>query len=149
MRRYAVLAVVLALTGCGGGSHLSKKDYSARVTAVFTALDRRIEAAPTGGTQQETSAGLRSIKRALDDAAAALARLKPPPDAKHEHAALVGGTRDYAEQVDLVRASVDLGDPVTIASHLREVTAPAALERAIDALNGKGYRIPVRVVRVR
>ncbi|HZT45289.1 MAG TPA: hypothetical protein VFA24_03835 [Gaiellaceae bacterium] len=89
------------------------------------------------------------MKGALDVAARRLEALDPPRDAEHDHSVLVEATRDYATQVDLVRASVDFGDPVTIASHLREVTAPFAIRRALRDLRARGYRIPVTVLAVR
>ncbi len=146
MSRAAALAVVAAvvLVGCGGGeARLTKSQYERRVTAIYRTVGDSFRRAGTG------SAGLRGMKSALDRAAARLAALRPPADAEAANRALVESTRDYATQVDLVRASVDLGDPVTIASHLREVTAPLAIRRALRELRGQGYRIPVTVLAVR
>jgi hypothetical protein len=71
--------------------------------------------------------------------------LRPPRDADHDHNVLVAATRDYAAQVDLLRASVDFGDPANIATHLHDVTAPRMIRRALADLSVKGYRIPVTV----
>jgi hypothetical protein len=140
-----VLAVLtaVALAGCGGGSRLTKSDYEQRVTAIYRTLGVSFRGAGSG------SPGLRRMKSALDRAADGLQAIDPPRDAASDHRRLVESTRDYAMQVDLVRASVDLGDPVTIASHLREVTAPLAIRRALGDLRAKGYRIPVTVLAVR
>ena len=95
-----------------------------------------------------TSASLRSLKASLDRATGRLERVRPPAGATAEQRALVSELRDFAAQVDLVRASVDLGDIPTIVSHLHEVTAPAAINRTLDTLTAKGYDIHVRVAGV-
>jgi hypothetical protein len=138
----AVNAVVLAACG-GGDSRLTRAQYEQRVTGVYRELGVSFRSAGTG------SAGLRRMKSAIDRTAAGLDALRPPRDAEHDHALLLEATRDFATQVDLVRASVDLGDPVTIATHLREVTAPLAIRRALRDLRAKGYRIPVTVLAIR
>ena len=137
----AVLAVA-TLAACGGTERLTKGQYERRVTGIYATVGKAFRAAGTG------SAGLRRMKIALDGAARRLDALRPPRGAEHDHATLVEATRDYAAQVDLVRASVDLGDPLTIASHLREVTAPLAIRRALRDLRARGYRIPVTVLAV-
>ncbi|HEY7693696.1 MAG TPA: hypothetical protein VH816_15275 [Gaiellaceae bacterium] len=138
----AVLAAV-ALAGCGGGSRLTKSEYEQRVTGIYRTLGVSFRRAGTGAP------GLRRMKSALDRAADGLDALEPPRDAASDQRRLVESTRDYATQVDLVRASVDFGDPVTVASHLREVTAPLAIRRVLRDLRAKGYRIPVTVRAVR
>lgn len=86
------------------------------------------------------------MKVALDRAADSLQRLHPPAGAGRDHRLLVASTRDYAAEVDLLRASVDFGDTSLIAAHLRAVTAPAAIRRVLRDLAARGYRIPVAVV---
>jgi len=91
---------------------------------------------------QRVGSARREIRQALDARQAEL-------ETERDQRVLVDSTRDYATQVDLVRASVDFGDPVNLATHLAAVTAPAAINRAIRDLDAKGYRIPVRVGGVR
>jgi hypothetical protein len=142
------VAVAVPLVAFGDGKpRLPKPEYSRSVTAIFIGLGERFRRAGAGAS--ETSASLRSMKSGLERAAARLGALRPQKNVEREHAVLVAATRDYASQVDLVGASVDYGDPITIASHLREVTAPAVINRAIRDLGAKGYRIPVRVRGVR
>jgi hypothetical protein len=141
----AAIAVPL-LTRGGDSPRLSKAEYSQRVTAIYRAVGGRFRRAGAGQSPAETSTSLRAMKAALDRALAALTGLRPPADAERDQRILVDSTRDYAAQIDLVRASVDFGDPATIASHLREVTAPAAIRRALRDLVARGYRIPVTVV---
>ena len=137
-------AVAVPLLAFGGGEpRLTKTQYEQRMTAVYQSLGTSFRSAGTGST------GLRRMKTALDRAAAALDGLRPPADAECDHRVLVESTRGYAAQVDLVRASVDFGDPVTIASHLREVTAPIVIRRTLRDLRAKGYRIPVTVLALR
>jgi hypothetical protein len=146
IRAVAVVVAVLtavALAGCGGGPRLTKSEYEQRVTGIYRTLGVSFRRAGTGVP------GLRRMKSALDRAADGLEALEPPRDAMSDHQRLVESTRDYATQVDLVRASVDFGDPVTVASHLREVTAPLAIRRVLRDLRAKGYRIPVTVLAVR
>jgi hypothetical protein len=140
-------AVALGLVLSGGGKPpLSKAEYSRTVTASLTRLAADFRGA---GEQAQASAGLRRMKAALDRAAVRLGKVSAPRDAAPAHRALVAELQDYAAQVDLVRASVDFGDPGTILVHLREVTAPAQINRTLDTLVAKGYDIPVRIARVR
>jgi hypothetical protein len=141
----AAVAVPLLTLGGEQKQRLTRTAYSRNVTSIFVEVGRRFRAAPGGPSAKETSADLSSIKEALDRAVAKLQALEPPADAERRHHSLVSATHDYAVQVDLVRASVDFGDPVTIASHLQEVTAPRVIQRVIRSLNASGYRIPVTI----
>ena len=134
------MAVPLALTGRDTAG-LGKREYSQAVTLVLTHLAAGFDAARS----RDTSATLRSMKVVLDRASSELAVLRAPADAADAQRALVAEFRNYATQVDLLRASVDFGDIATIASHLREITAPAAIATLLDGLRAKGYRIPVHV----
>jgi hypothetical protein len=140
----AAIALPLLLIG-GDEPRLSAAQYSRRVTAVFDAVGQQFRLAGAGGSPRETSASLRTMKAALDEAATELGRLSPPKRAEGDHEALVEATGDYAAQVDLLRASVDFGDPATIANHLRDVTAPHAINRVVRELRAKGYPIRVRI----
>jgi hypothetical protein len=142
----AAVLVPLLASGSSGKPRLSREAYARGVTAVFVDLSRRFRAAPPGAEPAETSASLTSMKAALDRATVRLRALEPPADAERRHRVLVSATHDYARQVDLVRASVEFGDPVTIAQHLRDVVAPRVIQRTIRSLNASGYRIPVTVV---
>jgi hypothetical protein len=141
----AAIAVPLLTLG-SGPPQLTKAQYSRGVTTIYGAVGESFRRAGSSRSAAETSASLRAMKAALDRAAAALTGLRPPSDGERDHRILVDSTRDYAAQIDLVRASVDFGNPATIASHLREVTAPTAIRRALRDLAAKGYRIPVTIV---
>jgi hypothetical protein len=144
-----VAAISVPLLTFGDEPRLTKTEYSQRVTAIYDVLGVRFRRAGASGGAATTSESLRAMKTALDRAAAALGRLRPPRDGERDHRTLVDSTRDYSAQVNLVRASVGFGDPATIASHLREVIAPLAIRRALRDLTAKGYRIPVTVVVLR
>jgi hypothetical protein len=144
----AVVAAAVAvplLAGDNGRPRLTKSAYAQRVTAIFETLGASFRRSRPGRTSAEMSASLRALKAALDRAAGSLGTLRPPLDADHDNTVLVTATRDYAAQVDLLRASVDFGDPATIATHLHDVTAPRTIRRALADLAVKGYRIPVTV----
>ena len=141
--------LALTLAACGSSAHLSKSAYSLRVTAIYRKVGATFRSAAPGRTSAELSGSLQRMKAALDRAAGALENLKPPSDATGDNKALVEATHDYSSQIDLLRASVDFGDPGTIASHLREVTAPATIRRTLRDLNARGYRIPVTVGSIR
>ena len=125
---------------------MTRAQYSHSVTAVLLQLRTDFR---TAGKVRAASMALRSMKTSLDRAALRLALVRPTAQAATLHRSLVGEVRDYARQVDLVRASVDYGDVGAIASHLREITAPRAINRTLDRLSAKGYEIPVRVAGVR
>jgi hypothetical protein len=141
----AAVGLGVALTRDGGGPQITKAAYSTGVQAVLVRLASDFRAAGTA----DTSATLRRMKASLDRAAGHLDQVRPPADASSEHRALVSELRDFASQVDILRASVDLGDVPTIVSHLAGVTAPAALNHTLDSLTAKGYDISVRVAGVK
>lgn len=129
----------------GGAPRLTDAQYSRQVTAIYRSVAEAFRASGSG----DLSRRLRAMTASLRRASASLATLRPPADAAQEHRILVAATHDYASQVDLVRASVDLGNPVMIATHLREVGAPVAIRAALRDLAAKGYRIPVTVAALR
>jgi len=133
--------VPLALTGKHTSPRLTRQQYSGQVTTVLT----RLASDTRNGRSGNVSAGLRSTKAALDRTVAQLVPVRAPADAAVAQRALLAEFRDYAAQVDLLRASVDFGDVGTIASHLKEVTAPRAINHTLDTLAAKGYDIPVRL----
>jgi len=134
-----VLATAVAVPSAQA---VTKREYVRAVTSVLLQLRTDFRAA---GRLREPSPALRATKAALDGAAARLGYAHAPADAASDHRALISGIREYARQIDLVRASVDYGDIGTIASHLREVTAPRAINKTLDRLVAQGYRIPLRV----
>ncbi len=119
------------------------------MTAALTRLATDFRRAGSGNGAARTSVSLRAMKSALDRSSARLAGLHSPRDAADAQRSLVAGLRDYAAQVDLVRASVDFGDPATIVAHLHAVTAPAGINRTLDSLSARGYDIPVRIAAVK
>jgi hypothetical protein len=145
----AAAAIVPLAVVRGDDSRLTKEAYSRRVTTVFSAVDTELARPVAGRRLKDISAALRGVTASLDRAADELATLRPPADAAADHRILVESTRDYARQVALVRASVDFGDVGAIVTHLREITAPAAIDAAIRDLSRNGYRIPVRIRRLR
>jgi hypothetical protein len=137
-----VLAAAVAVPAALPAQGVTKVQYGHAVTDVLLQLRTDFRSA---GRVRQISPALRAMKTALDRTAVRLVRLRAPADAAAAQRSLVGGIRDYARQIDLVRASVDFGDVATIASHLRDVTAPKAINRTLDRLAALGYRIPVRV----
>ncbi len=144
----AAIAVPLLVTG-GDKPRLTKPQYSARVWTTLTTLAADFRRAGPGRDNAQISSSLKAAKAAADRAAARIDRLRPPADGEREHRALVAELRDYAAQIDLVRASVDFGDPATIIAHLQGITAPRAIKRTIRELDAKGYDIPIRLVEPR
>src|SRR5205823_2646074 len=95
----AAAAITVPLIVLGGGApHLTKEQYSQRVSAIYEALGESFVRAGAWRSAAEASASLRAMKAALDRAATALASLRPPSDVERDHRALVSSTRDYAEQ---------------------------------------------------
>jgi hypothetical protein len=137
-----VLAAAVAVPAALPAQGVTKVQYAHAVTGVLLQLRTDFRSA---GRVRQISPALREMKTALDRTAVRLVRVRAPADAAAAQRSLVGGIRDYARQIDLVRASVDFGDVATIASHLRDVTAPKAINRTLDRLAALGYRIPVRV----
>lgn len=137
------IAAAFALHDTDASHREAGPQYAREVTTILTRLaaDVRRANARGGGV----SASLRGMKAAIDRGAAQLALSSPPDRARNAHRALVEELRDYARQIDLVRASVDFGDAGTIASHLREITAPVLINRTLASLAALGYRIPVRI----
>lgn len=149
-RAALALAAVVALTAAAAFTFrdadtthgVTRPVYARELTTILTVLAANVGRANAGGG---ISSSLRSVKAAVDRAAAEVAATRPPDRARDAHRALVQELHDYASEIDLVRASVDFGDPVTIAAHLREVTAPAQINRTLAALRSLGYPVGVRI----
>jgi hypothetical protein len=144
----AAIALPLALLGRSDPSTTSPPQYERDVTAVLVGLVADFRGVGADRGAGAISARLSSMKAGLDHAAARLDSLPPPENVAELQRSLVAELRDYAREIDLVRASVDFGDPITIASHLREISAPAAINRTLGRLEAMGYRIPVRMALV-
>jgi hypothetical protein len=136
----AVLVVAAFALLRDGTRQLGRTTYDQRVSSALARITASTTR-PTNGSTADISRSLRRTKRAIDTAASALGALEPPAAAGVIHRRLVADLREYAREIDLVRASVDFGDMATIAVHLQAMNAPARIARDSAALNAAGFDV--------
>jgi hypothetical protein len=137
-------AAVLVVAALGlvrdGTGQLARTTYDQRVSSALGRIAAST-ARPSTGSTADISRSLRRTKRAIDSAASSLGALQPPAAAGVLHRRLVADLREYAREIDLVRASVDFGDMATVAVHLQALTAPARIARDTAALQAAGFEV--------
>ena len=146
-RGIAVVLVALAaltVAGCGGGGNeLTKAQYEQRVQADAKALGTAFSSI---GTAVTTPAQLKTVvadaKKELEKAAADLASLKPPQDARDANQKFVAGLRAVEKQLTALSDALQKGDiasMVTLAQKLSQSKELAAAQQAANDLQKKGY----------
>lgn len=123
----AVLVVLAALAGCGGGERLSGGELRSRAGAICSKERKATASVPTPTSP-------RGIVRFLDEGTAAigprledLARLRPPKDLEPVYRNAVGlAERQQREALAALRATRRGGDPVLALQSLARSTAPLA-----------------------
>ncbi len=137
-----LLAVPLAVAGCGGG--VSKEDYEAGLGKVQVQLEDANEASrEASGTSDaaERSEALGKAQAAIDRAADTAEDLEPPDDAKDEHEQLASALREYATLFGEL-ASLKEDDPRQTELYSEAGTIVERLDSANRALDEAGYEVP-------
>jgi hypothetical protein len=154
----AALLAVLTLAACGGSNSsqpgegsttaaqpLSKAAYSVELQQVGTSLVSALNTFGKKFTSFKTVAkGVRRGQAALNQAAARLAAITPPANARSDNAKLVSGLRSFAAQlVKLKTAASHHNLKAVIASDRSLDRSPAikAMMAAAADLQRKGYKL--------
>ena len=99
MRRLTLLAAVVVLAGCGGGSHrLSAKDYRAKATRICVDAKRQTDALGRPDTTRQFKVFITKGIVVIDRNVRRFAALKPPADLQRDHDAIVASQRRGLDQ---------------------------------------------------
>lgn len=138
----AVLAIALGGCGGGGSSRLSKSDYEQQLRSQAKELRSAFDSLGKKTSLGNLAASVPKLQRKLDDAAAAIDKLKPPKDAEadngkiaaalHRFADLFGKLGDAAKKRDATKL-------LDLQQQLRAAAAPAIA--ATNDLKAKGYAV--------
>jgi HAMP domain-containing protein len=130
----------LSLAGCGS-DRLSKDGYEQKVRAEYADVQEAFRA--TGGAQgDELAARIEDAQRELRDAADQLDQAKPPVDVEKENDEVVEGMREYADDLEGLRAAAERGDQQAIDTFNERISSNEAVERIAEAaeeMKFKGY----------
>lgn len=132
----AAVALLVALSACGGGSaRLSKQQYERQVDAIAASIGKSVASSVPKSGHLNIAAYQRSLARAFAAAAARLGRTGPPTDAVADNAKIAAGLAFLAETLRAARGAgaAALSRTVVRSKKLRALAAAEAdLER-------KGY----------
>ena len=135
----ALLVVLAAGCGSGGGDRLSHREYEQRVTGAIRRLNARIVALrPEAASLGKLSTSLRATADDLDG-------VRPPADAASANDELVGGLRSFAAGLDDERDIVASGRGLEVREALARIArAPGVreIQRAEAKLRRAGYDLP-------
>ena len=99
MRRLTLLAAVVVLVGCGGGSdRLSAKDYRAQATRICVDAKRQTDALGRPDTTRQFKVFISKGIVVIDRNVRRFAALKPPADLQADHDAIVASQRRGLDQ---------------------------------------------------
>jgi hypothetical protein len=136
-----VVALAIALTGCGGASRLSKAAYQAKLQSISGSLEsslkKMLPQLTAGGTSFAKYGA--ALSRVLTTEATAMAKLKPPADAAADNDKLVAGLRYTAT---LLRAR----KPTGLSAAIRSSPVVEAMNAATTDLEHKGYTLTQNLV---
>jgi hypothetical protein len=131
MRRFAVvgassvgvLAFVLVVAACGGGSRLSKSEFDARANAICKKYTDKIHAVPTPKSIEDVPAYVTRVKPFIERGVDEIANLKPPQNLQDTYDQWLSTQRDALRQADQLRRAAqrnDLLDVNRMINRLRE-----------------------------
>ena len=148
----AAAVVALAAAGCGGGGAATtaavpkvaptESSYVQSMRRLGRALSQTLTAvgAANGASVAKDAGNLRVAQRALRRAARSLAAITPPERVRAEHALLLRGVREYAQELNGVIARLKKGQ-IRALRMIPTLKGVRDMERASNAIVAKGYEI--------
>jgi hypothetical protein len=131
----AVVALGLALTGCGSGDAEARSAYVAaagRAVAGFQesfgSLESDVRATSTPAQDRRT---LDRFGSAADELATSLGAIRPPAGVRRLHARLVAEVRSFRTLIDRARPGFASRDPRKV------ITARTAFSAGVERVNGQ------------
>jgi hypothetical protein len=101
-----------------------------------------LASAGTKSAPSRDANALENAQVALRSAAIALTRIDPPPAARSEHALLIRGVLEYADELDGVIAALHAGvPPNAVLQRILRFKGVFDMQRASIALERRGYSI--------
>ncbi|CAB4692686.1 MAG: hypothetical protein F2663_04145 [Actinobacteria bacterium] len=139
-----VSIAVVALAGCGGSSKpkpLSKADYTSQMGKLGTDLSASInKIGNAGSSTKKIESALTQAQVELRAAADRMAAMTAPADIQDQHAKLVKGVRELADDLDTIKTKIDKGDLSAILA-ITTLTGIKDISDASEAITKAGYNI--------
>ena len=126
MKSTLILALLLAVAGCGGGT--SREDYVEDATAICQEMTQRIKDLGAPESFTDTQLYARRAKDAVSDGIRELNDLEPPAE-------LEDGFESYLDTLLLRREQLDL---LATAADENSMTSVQQVGSALDVLTAKG-----------
>lgn len=137
MLRSLVLALALAVAGCGGDEAVSKAEYEERTRAIQVDLAAAMQV-PLDTQAQRHDAAPR-VAGAMRDAADESDDIEPPDGIAEPHDAYVAALRRCADRFEEILGKQDDKDEAF--AELLALDCVAEMQEAIGQIADKGYRI--------
>jgi hypothetical protein len=139
----SIVAVIaaLSLAGCGEESRLSKSQYEESVRSVYVNVQEAFRNTDVTSTKLLASR-VETAQGELRSAADELEKSEPPKAVEEEAEELVEGMREYADDLDELRAAAERGDRASIQKFNSSIAHNEAVERMAEAaeeMKFKGY----------
>jgi prephenate dehydrogenase len=135
-----LVSVTGVLTACGE-ERFSKPEYERLVRSSYADVQRAFRATNVPSLEllgRRVAAAQAALRRSADR----LEDAEPPTEVEEENEELVEGLRDYAEQLDELRAAVARGDRAAIRRFNSSLANNEAIERIAEAaeeMKREGY----------
>jgi hypothetical protein len=136
-------ALVLAVTGCGGGGRLSKAEYEQKLQQGGRELATALGELSSSRSKNEFKKGVDDVEKALNDVADELDGVTPPQDVEGANQRVVDGFRQLARDFEAVKAATEKG-PDAARQAGRAITTGAASRKAnqaIQEIKRRGYDV--------
>src|SRR5438094_4911973 len=148
----AALCLVLPVSACGSRARLSKAEYERRVNDLgnrFSSTLRTVFSSPQLKNPSSLKQAADVIRKGADvirHAADDLDGLNPPPAADHAHGLLVGGFKQFADDLDGFADDAQAGNLSKMSQFDQAVSTESLpsmmkIKQASDELKALGYQI--------
>ena len=134
---------VVVLAGCGE-ERLSKRDYEQKLQAEYAEVQQSFQATAASFGGPGLSEKIEQAQEQLRETAEALEHVEPPKEIEEENEEIAEGLREYAEDLDALRAAATRNDQEAISAFNERIARNSAIERVAEAaeeMREKGYDV--------
>jgi hypothetical protein len=138
----AVTALVAASCAGGGDDRLSKPEYEATVRSAYAEVQEAFRR--TDVAVGELPDRIEDAQAQLRDAAGVLEDVEPPEEVEAANDQVASAMRQYADDLDVLRAAAERGDEAAIESFNSRIAHNAAIQllmEAAESMRAKGYDV--------
>ena len=131
----ATVAAV-ALTGCGGGSRLSKSQFDAKANAICKKYTDKINAVPTPKNIEDVPAYVTRVEPFIERGVDEIAHLKPPRDLQPTYESWLSTQREALRQADELRRAAQRNDLLAVNRTIKQLNERNKRGNALSAKLG-------------